>query len=142
MGHLIAGVRRRLRQIYHARFAPQGLSIQQAWMLMVLHEQGPLCLKELADFLWMDDPTASRVLKALLKSGWVTTRSGGGRRLRIEISEAARGKVDALHAETLTVRQGLIAGLSPAEESQLRGLLLRLLSNLDALEGQGPSSVA
>ncbi len=140
MGHLIAGVRRRLRQIYHARFSPHDLSTQQAWMLMVLHEQGPLCLKELAELLWMDDPTASRVLKALLKGGWVETHPGGGRRLRIQVAPAALSKVEQLHEETRAVRKGLIADLNASEEAQLRSLLLRLLANLDSLEHQGPTS--
>lgn len=138
LGSLISGVRSRLVQVYQARVADLGLTAQQYWVLMVLQEEGPLCLRQVAERVWCDEPTASRLLKALLKGGWVTVGPdpAHGRRLRIQVAETRRPQIDALHREALGLRQGLRAGLTAEEEAQLRALLLRLLHNLDHLEAR------
>ena len=136
LGGLIAGVRSRLVQVAQARVAEHGLTAQQFWMLMVLHEQGSQCLRALADQLWCDEPTASRVLKSLMKGAWVQVGPDPdhGRRLRISVAEGARTKVLALHDEAKALRQGVKAGFTPQEEAELRTLLARMLQNLDRLD--------
>lgn len=138
LGSLISGVKSRIVQVCQAHVASEGLTAQQYWMLVVLHERGPSCLRALAERLWCDEPTASRLLKALMKGGWVTVGPdpSHGRRLHIQIAEGAAAKVATFHREALRFRAGLKAGLSPEEEAQLRGLLKRLLQNLDTLEAQ------
>jgi len=138
LGSLISGVRSRLVQVYQSRVSGLGLTAQQFWVLVVLHEQGPLCLRQVAERVWCDEPTASRLLKALLKGGWVTVGPdpAHGRRLRIQVAEAKRTQVATLHREALGLRQGLKAGLTDGEEAQLRALLARLLHNLDLLEAR------
>lgn len=138
LGSLIAGVRSRIVQVSQARVASEGLTAQQFWMLVVLQERGPSCLRAVADHLWCDEPTASRLLKALMKGGWVTVGPdpSHGRRLRIQISEQAAPKVAKLHREALSLRAGLKAGLTAEEERQLRGYLARILQNLDRLDAQ------
>lgn len=138
LGSLIAGVRSRIVQVFQGRVAKDGLTAQQYCMLVALHEKGPSCLRALADHVWCDEPTASRLLKALMKGGWVTVGPdpAHGRRLRIQIAEEAKARVAALHKEALCLRTGLKAGLTAEEEAQLRGLLTRLLQNLDALEAE------
>lgn len=136
LGQLIAGVRSRIVQVSQAQVAEHNLTAQQFWALMVLHTQGSMCLRELADEIWSDEPTASRMVKALVREGWVqaTPDPAHGRRLALRIAPTAERKVRELHLQALWLRKGLKATLSEAEEATLRSLLTRLLCNLDAME--------
>ncbi|HJV91025.1 MAG TPA: MarR family winged helix-turn-helix transcriptional regulator [Holophagaceae bacterium] len=136
LGQLIAGVRSRIVQVCQAHVVDHKLTAQQFWALVVLHEKGSLCLRELAEEIWCDEPTASRMMKALVRDGWVQARPdpSHGRRLAIRVAPTAELKVRDLHQQALMLRKGLKAGLSAGEEAILRTLLARLLCNLDALE--------
>ncbi len=136
LGQLIAGVRSRIVQVSQAQVAEHKLTAQQFWALMVLHTQGSMCLRQLAEEIWSDEPTASRMVKALVRDGWVVAAPdpAHGRRLALRIAPAAEWKVKDLHLQALWLRKGLKASLTEAEEATLRGLLARLLSNLDAME--------
>jgi DNA-binding MarR family transcriptional regulator len=138
LGQLIAGVRSRLVQVAQAHVSPHKLTAQQFWALVVLHEKGSLCLRELAQELWCDEPTASRMMKALVRDGWVLALPdpGHGRRLAIQVAPAALAKVTDLHRQALDLRKGFKAGLAPEEEATLRSLLARLLCNLDEMEAR------
>jgi DNA-binding MarR family transcriptional regulator len=142
LGQLIAGMRSRLVQVSQALVAEHGLTAQQFWMLMVLHEHGPCCLRALAEKLWCDEPTSSRTVKGLVKSGWLVVEPdpSHGRKLRIFVHPAAKPKVQALYRKLKIFRQGLQQGVSPEDEARLRSTLSRLLHNLDTLEAQVSTS--
>ena len=140
LGTLAAGVRRLLKQALWARLAPYGLSPQQLWVVLVLHQKGPSSLHPLAQRVWMDDPTASRVVKAMVERGWLTAQPDPrhGRRILIDLAPTARPKADELQAIAAELRESMAMGLSQEEQATLRRGLLTMIGNLEGLLASAP----
>jgi DNA-binding MarR family transcriptional regulator len=134
-GLLSAAVRRRLKQVAWARLEPYGLTPQQFWVLLVLLEEGPLSLHALSQRVWMDDPTASRIVKALAGRGLLLSLADPGHGRRIQVSIAPEAHPMALELQSLAaeIKEGLAQGLTPAEQATLRQGLLTVIGNLDAM---------
>ena len=135
LGTLAAAVRRILKQVVWARLAPYGLSPQQFWVILVLLEKGPSSLHPLAQQVWMDDPTASRVVKAMTGRGWLTTKPDPrhGRRILIDLAPGALPMAHELQALSLEIRDSMTTGLSPAEQAALKDGLHTMIGNLEAM---------
>jgi len=135
IGTLAAAVRRILKQVVWARLTPYGLSPQQFWVILVLLEKGPSSLHPLAQQVWMDDPTASRVVKAMVKSGWLTTKPDPrhGRRILIDIAPGAVALAHELQDLATDLRASMAAGLTPEEQENLKGGLRTMIGNLEAM---------
>lgn len=135
IGTLAAAVRRTLKQVLWARLTPYGLSPQQFWVILVLLEKGPSSLHPLAQQVWMDDPTASRVVKAMVKSRWLTTKPDPrhGRRILIDLAPGALALAHELQDLAVDLRASMVTGLSPAEQENLKGGLRTMIGNLEAM---------
>nr|WP_320132945.1 MarR family winged helix-turn-helix transcriptional regulator [uncultured Holophaga sp.] len=133
---LLTVVRGRLRQISLRHLAPFDLTHQQ-FQVMALVEKNPgICHKNVAAALGLDKPTATRLLQTLQKKGWLSVQpdQGHGRRLCITLSPEGTQHIAQLSGMRRFFREGLEEGLSPEERQQLRGLLHKLMTNLDRLE--------
>ena len=141
LGTLSAAVRRRLKQILTLRLRPHDLTIQQFWVLLVLLEQGPKSLHALAQQVWMDDPTASRVVKAMAGRKLLTIQSdpNHGRRIVISLAPASLPLAQELQHLAQRLKADIVAGLSPYEQAIVRRGLLTLISNLDGLLAEAPA---
>lgn len=139
-GTLAAGVRRLLKQVLWARLAPYGLSPQQLWVVLVLRQKGPSSLHPLARQVWMDDPTASRVVKTMVERGWLTAQPDPrhGRRILIDLAPAARPKVEELHGITTELGGTMTSGLSQEEQDVLSRGLRTMIDNLESLLVSAP----
>lgn len=135
LGTLAAAVRRLLKQVVWARLAPHGLSPQQFWVMLVLLQKGPSSLHPLAQQVWMDDPTASRLVKSMVSRGWLTARPDPrhGRRILIDLSPAARPLAEELQDLAAGIRESMVAGLSPLEQAALRNGLRTMIGNLESM---------
>lgn len=135
LGTLAAAVRRILKQVVWARLTPYGISPQQFWVMLVLLEKGPSSLHPLAHQVWMDDPTASRLVKAMVARGLLTTKPDPrhGRRILIDLAPEARPLAHELQDLARDLHESMAAGLSPAEREALRGSLLTMIGNLEAM---------
>jgi len=135
LGTLAAAVRRTLKQVVWVRLTPYGLSPQQFWVMLVLLEKGPSSLHPLAQQVWMDDPTASRLVKAMVTRGLLTTKPDPrhGRRILIDLAPEAVALAYELQHLATDLHQSMAAGLSPAEQETLRGSLLTMIGNLEAM---------
>ena len=148
LGTLAAAVRRRLKHVLAARLRPFDLTIQQFWVILVLLEQGPQSLHPLAQQVWMDDPTASRVVKALTSRGLLHTQPdpNHGRRILISLADSAIPLAKELRELAAGVKSGLVTGLSLDEQAVLRRGLFTLITNLDDLlagiPAPGPADAA
>ncbi len=133
LGTLAAAVRRRLKHVVASRLAPYDLTIQQFWVLLVLLEEGPSSLHPLAQRVWMDDPTASRVVKTMVERGLLRTKPDPRHGRRILISLAPNSVLLAQDLQVLAaeIKSGLVNGLEPAQQAVLRQGLLVLIMNLD-----------
>jgi len=135
IGALAAAVRRSLKQVLWARLTPYKLSPQQFWVILVLLEKGPSSLHPLAQQVWMDDPTASRVVKAMVKGGWLTTKPDPrhGRRILIDLAPGAMALAHELQDLATALRASMVVGLSPVEQENLKGGLRKMIGNLEAM---------
>ena len=135
LGTLAAAVRRRLKHVVGARLQPYGLTIQQFWVILVLHEKGPASLHPLAQQVWMDDPTASRVVKAMVERGLLNTQPDPrhGRRILISLAPAALPLAQELQTLATGIKRDLVAGLDADQQAALRAGLGTMIANLDAM---------
>lgn len=142
LGTLAAAVRRRLKHVVAARLTAYNLTIQQFWVMLVLMEQGPTSLHPLAHQVWMDDPTASRVVKAMVGRGLLLTRPDPkhGRRILISLAPGALPMAQELTALAAEIKKSLVAGLTPQEQAAMRHGLSTMIANLDAMLVGIPSS--
>jgi len=129
---LIGTARRQIRQAFWAKFAAHGLAPQQGWILRVLSAQGPMSLHCLSQWVFMDDPTACRIVKTLQDKGLVESvpDPGHGRRNIISVSKAGAQVAPALDALADELGQDLEAGLTELEKLQLRQTLLKVIANM------------
>lgn len=138
LGTLAAAVRRRLKHVVAQRIEPYGLTIQQLWVMLVLLEQGPSSLHPLAQQVWMDDPTASRVVKVLVERGLLRTQPDPhhGRRILITLAPQGQALAGELQALASEIKRGIVAGLSSEQQAQLRMGLMVMIHNLDGMQGE------
>ena len=129
---LIGSARRQIRQVFWARYAPHGLTPQQGWILRILSAHGPLSLHGLTQWVFMDDPTACRIVKSLQDKNLVesTPDPCHGRRIVINVSAEGARLAPQLDAIAETLDEELQAGLTDAEKFALRSGLLKVLANL------------
>ncbi|MFZ1377441.1 MAG: MarR family winged helix-turn-helix transcriptional regulator [Geothrix sp.] len=142
LGTLAAAVRRRLKHVVSARLVPYDLTIQQFWVMLVLLEQGPSSLHPLAQQVWMDDPTASRVVKGMVTRGLLRTQPDPrhGRRIVISLTPEAQPLAQELLGLAADIKAGLVSGLDPDQQSLLRQGLLAMINNLDGMQAGVPSA--
>ena len=150
LGTLAAAVRRRLKHVVGTRLAPHNLTLQQFWVMLVLLEQGPMSLHPLGQKVWMDDPTASRVVKAMVGRGLLLAEAdpSHGRRILISLTPGALPLAQELQLLAEEIKAGLVAGLDPDQRAALRSGLMAMITNLDDMldgipsTGSGDAAVA
>lgn len=132
---LIAAIRRRLKQFVGARARAYRLSPTQFWVLNRIYERQGMSLRELADALFMDAPTASRVVARLAAMKLVRMEPDPADRRRGRLVPTPRGRAlgAQLHEVALEVRGAVDAGLTPAEREVLRALLGKVLAHVGQL---------
>lgn len=135
LGTLAAAVRRRLKHVVAARLQPYDLTLQQFWVMLLLLEKGSISLHPLAQQVWMDDPTASRVVKAMVARGLLHTQPDPrhGRRILISLAPSALALAHELQALAAEIKNGLVAGLDADQQAALRFGLNAMIANLDTM---------
>jgi len=142
LGTLAAAVRRRLKHVLSARLATYSLTIQQFWVLLVLLEQGASSLHPLAQQVWMDDPTASRVVKAMTERGLLHTQAdpSHGRRILISLTPTALPLALELKELATGLKLAIVAGLDLDQQAALRAGLMTMIANLDGMLAATPAT--
>ena len=116
---------------------PLGLGAQQYLLLTQLRDLGPSSQAELAAALGLDPSNLAGAIAELVDRQLVDRCRNDQDRRRYSVGLAASGakllaQADAAIAETETE---LVAGLSPAEQRQLRALLRRVANRIDLCPG-------
>jgi DNA-binding MarR family transcriptional regulator len=136
IGRLIAATRRRIHCAVGRVVAVHGVRPQRFWILVNLREWPDLTLREIAQRLRMDEPTASRIIAGLVRGRLV--RAGrdprDARRRPLQLTPEGRALADRLTPIAADVRKAVEAGFTAQEKALLRGLLTRVMSNMDRLE--------
>lgn len=115
---------------YRVGLADLGLTYPQYVTLLVVLEQDGRTVSELCDALNLDSGTVSPILARLQSEGLIekVREVGDGRSVRIFCTEAGAELGDRVAPVRKGVEQA--TGLTAAEFSQLRGLLLQVRKSL------------
>lgn len=116
------------------------ISITQCYALEALVRRGSLRLQVLADELFLDKSTTSRVVEALVQKEYVrrVDEPADRRAVQIDITAAGRRLYRRIRADIVSREKSLLAGLS-AEVRAGAIELLRGLARAAAAQGDGPS---
>jgi MarR family 2-MHQ and catechol resistance regulon transcriptional repressor len=114
------------------------ISVTQCHALSAVVEHGPMMLNQLAEGLYLDKSTASRVVASLVDKGYIrrSPDPGDARALSLEATRAGRG----LHARILEDLEremlALIADQEPATRRATIELVARLAAAAEAKFGR------
>lgn len=136
IGLLIGAVRRRIKQAVGSHVRRYHLTTQQFWVLVAIYEHPGFSLGQLAAHLRMDEPTASRVVSALMKRRLVQVKGDAADRRRACVHLATAGAALGKELQDLAtaVRAAVVHGFSPAQLTALRSGLRKIVANMDHLQ--------
>ena len=105
------------------------VSVTQCYALETLVKQGPLRLQSLAEEMYLDKSTASRVVNALERKGYVVRIEDAEdrRAIRIQSTDSGQELYRAIRSDLVAEERAMIEGLSP-EVRQASLMLLRQLT--------------
>jgi len=136
VGLLIGAARRSIKQVVGRRVGRYRLTPQQFWLLLAIQEGRAPSLGALADRLRGDQPTASRIVAALVRRKFVRVGAHPTDRRRMLLSctpagDALRPALSKLAAE---IRAAIVAGMDDAEQEAMRAGLRKVIANMDRLD--------
>jgi DNA-binding MarR family transcriptional regulator len=136
LGILVGAVYRRIKRMVAAQVRRHGLTSQQTLVLVAVLEREGGSLGEIAARIRMDQPTASRIVTALVKRRLVRIDADPGdrRRARLFLAPDGRKLAGGLYAVAKEIRAASEAGFSARERGTLRRLLHEVLANIDRYE--------
>lgn len=122
------------RERMDARLSPYDVTPAQTHVLLYLHRQGGQTPQnELTEFLKVRPSTANGILDRMAEKGLVERRVSGSdaRRRLITLTEKGRTQHALFFENFQTVEDLMVRGLTEGEQAQLRGLLGRIIQNLE-----------
>lgn len=136
---LIAAARRHVKHAIAGILEPYGMNAYHCWMILLLRDRGPMSLSELAGRMWMDHPTASRLVHALQESGLLLIQPdpAHGRRVLITINAEKASLVEEIHTKVTSYRTKVERGLSSEEKTSLHSGLAKVILNLSDMLEEG-----
>lgn len=110
------------------RICCHDVSVTQCYALRALVAEGPMGLNALAESLFLDKSTASRVVAALERKGHLLRRAdpADGRAVVLEASDGGRRLYRLIEEELVEEVARLAAGFDPAVRREMVRLLGRL----------------
>lgn len=110
------------------RICCHDISVTQCYALEALVDAGPLRLNALAERLYLDKSTTSRVVRTLVRKGYVEQRpeAGDRRASALTPTRAGRRLCERITAELVDQQKTLLLDLDP----QVRAAVVRVLRGL------------
>lgn len=104
------------------------ISVTQCYALSCVIRHGPMTLNRLASELYLDKSTASRVVGALVRKGYVSRQADrdDGRALSLEASGKGRALEQKIQRDLVQEMKGLIADYPPETRKATARLISRL----------------
>jgi DNA-binding MarR family transcriptional regulator len=123
------------------RICCHDISVTQCYALETLVEHGPLRLGGLADRLFLDKSTTSRVVGTLVKKGYVQQRPDAKDARAVAISATARGErlCARINADLVEQQRQLLEDLEPSVRAGVVEVIRRLARAADARFRSGVS---
>jgi MarR family transcriptional regulator, 2-MHQ and catechol-resistance regulon repressor len=118
------------------------VSVTQCYALETVVEHGPLRQGALADRLFLDKSTTSRVVATLLKKGYLeqTPDPADGRAVLLRATRSGRSLYTTITAELVEQQQQLLGDLAPDVRAGVITVLRRLAQAADARFRSGVSA--
>jgi DNA-binding MarR family transcriptional regulator len=116
------------------RICCHDISVTQCYALETLVQHGPLRLGGLADRLFLDKSTTSRVVATLVKKGYVQQRPDAADARAVAISATARGErlCARINADLVDQQRQLLEDLDPSVRGGVVEVIRRLARAADA----------
>jgi MarR family 2-MHQ and catechol resistance regulon transcriptional repressor len=116
------------------RICCHDISVTQCYALETLVEHGPLRLSALADRLFLDKSTTSRVVASLVKKGYVeqTVDSKDGRAIALNATRRGRSLCARITGDLVEQQKQLLQDLDPGVRTGVVRVLRRLAHAADA----------
>ncbi len=127
------------------RICCHDLSITQCYALEVLTMRGGLTLNEMAAELYLDKSTASRVVAALERKGYVqrTEHPDDRRAILLEVTGVGRRLYEQIHGDIIEQEKGLLIDFDSGTRQSMTKLIRRIAAAAaDRVEASGGSCCA
>ena len=126
------------------RICCHDISVTQCYALETLVEHGPLRLSGLAERLFLDKSTTSRVVRALVKKGYVVQGPDAqdGRALALSATRKGRTLCARITGDLIDQQKQLLQDLDPEVRSGVVRVLRRLAQAADARFRSGAGASA
>jgi MarR family transcriptional regulator, 2-MHQ and catechol-resistance regulon repressor len=124
------------------RICCHDVSVTQCYAIEALLRRGPSGLNELADELYLDKSTASRVVATLERKGYVTRspHPDDRRAIVLGVTSAGRRLHDRIRTDLVCEAKDLLQDVEPEVRKGAAGLILRLARAAAERSGvSGPS---
>ncbi len=123
------------------RICCHDISVTQCHALEALVEAGPMRLGALAERLFLDKSTASRVVSALVKKGYVAQHADAadGRAVALAATRSGRALHARIEQDLVEQQRALVADLSPELRAGVIEAIRRLARAADARFRSGHS---
>lgn len=127
---------RLLMRQFEQQLRPLEFGMAYLPVAMMIHEQGPLQQKALADRAQVEQPTMAALLTRMERDGLIERRPHpqDKRASLISLTAKAESRLPAAMALMGEVATRATSGFQPAEKALLLGLLQRIVANLEAPE--------
>lgn len=111
----------------------QGITVNQLYVMGRLAKCEHLLPSEIAELLFCDRPTATVVIRNLVKNGWVEKERSpmNGKQILVSITVDGRAKLEAVK-KTVVVDVDPLACLNDSEQKEMRRLLQKLNKHLQS----------
>lgn len=115
---------RAVTRMYNRELRATGLELTQYTLLMALNITGELTQGDLSKALALDTTTLTRMLRPLIRHGWIVARSGDDRRQRLlRLTRSGREKLDRSRPHWERAQKRLQRSLGDRTWSQMGELL-------------------
>lgn len=116
------------------RICCHDISVTQCYALETLVEHGPMRLSALADRLFLDKSTTSRVVGTLVKKGYVEQRAdeADGRAIALHVTAAGRRLYTRITDDLVAQQEQLLQDLDPEVRDGVVTVIRRLARAADS----------
>ena len=125
---------RKVKQYAQQKFTEQGfkVTVDQWMVLKQLKENGPMKQNELAELLFKDNPTLTRIIDILCKKRLAIRKShpGDRRSFMLTLTDEGSKKVKELSPKVRAIRLKAWSGLSTKDFNQFKRVLSAICENL------------
>jgi DNA-binding MarR family transcriptional regulator len=125
---------RRVKQFAQQRFKELNLQITvDQWLIMKhLHEQGPMKQNDLAELVFKDNPTLTRIIDLLVKKEFVIRRPNPDdrRSFLVDLTKEGKKKVETLLPKISDIRLQAWQGLTQKDFVHFKKVLNTIYENL------------